>query len=140
MFELSPLYSHSHDLDRYFDPFDLFFARHDDGFRSLRTDIEDKGDSYELKADLPGFDKKDISIEITGDTLTIGAKHSSNDEVKKEGKVIRSERYTSSYKRSFDISGIDADNITADYRDGVLTLQLPKEQPKSPESRRIELE
>ena len=108
-------------------------------FNDFRTDVTDEGDHYLLETDLPGFDKKDITLDIQDDTLTIRAERKSNYEEKKD-KFVRMERSYGSYQRSFDLTGIDADKIKAKYKDGVLRLTLPKLEEVLPNSRRLEIE
>ena len=108
-------------------------------FNAFRTDVTDEGDHYLLETDLPGFDKKDITLDIQDDTLTIRAERKSNYEEKKD-KFVRMERSYGSYQRSFDLTGIDADKIKAKYKDGVLRLTLPKLEQRLPEGRRLEIE
>ena len=91
-----------------------------------------------LEADLPGFEKKDITLDIQNDTLIVRAERKSK--VEEKDKVIRMERSYGSYQRSFDISGVDADKIKAKYVDGVLRLTLPKLEQRLPEGRRLEIE
>ena len=119
------------------DPFAGFFNTTE--LAQFRTDVTDEGDHFLLEADLPGFEKKDINLDIQGDTLTIHAeRHSKVEEKDKKDKVVRMERSYGSYSRSFDITGIDPDKIKAKYMDGVLRLTLPKaEQAKG---RRLEIE
>ena len=110
-------------------------------FTSFRTDIREDGDHYVLDADLPGFDREDIHLELQGDVLTITAQHNDEKEDKdEEGKYLCRERSTSSFTRSFDVSGIDTEKITAAYDKGVLTLSLPKQTEEVPASRRIEIQ
>ena len=107
----------------------------------FRTDITDAGDAYLLEADLPGFNKKDIHLDVHGDMLTVRAERHNNREEKDENnRVIRSERSYGSYSREFDLSGVNADEITAKYEDGVLKLNLPKKQSALPASRTLEIE
>ncbi len=111
------------------------------GLGEFRTDLKDNGSSYILEADLPGFDKKDIKIEMNGDILTISAeRHSEHEEEDKKKNYIRCERSYGSYTREFDISGVEADGITAKYENGVLTLDMPKKSKTVPETRRLEIE
>lgn len=117
----------------------------DDFFRStdlaeFKTDITDEGDSFLLEADLPGFDKNDIHLELDGDTLTVKAERHSNVEKKEKGKVVRVERGYGSYSRSYDITGIEAEGIRASYENGVLKLTLPKKTQQLPTARRIEIQ
>jgi len=107
----------------------------------FRTDVTDEGDHYLLETDLPGFEKKDISLDIRDNTLTIRAERKSRvEETDRKDKVIRMERSYGAYRRSFDISGVDADKIKAKYKDGVLRLTLPKQEPRLPEGRHLEIE
>ncbi len=115
------------------EPFGSFLA--DGRLADFRTDIRDEGDSYLLEADLPGFDKKDIRLDVKGDTLTIHAERRSE-----EKNYLRCERTYGSYSRSFDISQVEADGIKAKYKDGVLRLTLPKKQEVLPASRQVEIE
>ena len=104
----------------------------------FRTDIIDKGDRFILEAELPGFDKGDINISVDGNRLTIIAEHSESKEESKNN-YIRKERKYGSFTRSFDVSNIKTEKIEADYKNGVLTLDLPKKDGKSPGSRRIDI-
>lgn len=149
MFELRPyrknnsLYNPFRDMDEFEKQ---FFGSPSDFFGSgsldeFKTDIKDEGDRYTLEADLPGFDKKDIHLDINGDTLTVSAeRHSEHEEKDKKGKYVRCERSYGSYSRSFDLSGVKSDEITAKYEDGVLKLNMPKKENTLPEARRLEIE
>lgn len=120
-------------------PFDSFFSTQD--LAEFKTDVTDQGDSYLLEADLPGFAKEDIQLDLNGDSLTIKAeRHSETEEKDKKNKVIRRERSYGSYSRQFDVSGIDTEAIKAKYENGVLKLTLPKRQQALPEGRRLEIE
>lgn len=107
---------------------------------AFKTDIQDKGNAYELSTDLPGFKKDDIHLELDGDTLTVSAeRHSDWEDEEKKGGFVRCERSFGQYSRSFDVSGVDTGKIEASYEDGVLKLTLPKKQETVPASRRIEI-
>lgn len=125
-----------------FDTFDNFardfFRRSNTDLPAFRTDIRDTGDSYILEAELPGFKKEDISLDLKDGILTITAAHSAESE-EKEGGYIRRERRCGSFQRSFDVTGIEEKNITAAYENGVLALTLPKAKPVEPETHRIEI-
>ena len=127
-----------------FDPFRMMadmersFFQPSNGISSFRTDVRDEGDAFKLEAELPGFRKEDISIDIKDERLTISAERKLEDEEQKPNFVKR-ERYYGSYKRSFGLEGINTENIEASYIDGVLSLRLPKQAPIIPESRRIEI-
>ena len=133
------------DNDNLFDTFD-HFAR--DFFRSsntslpaFRTDIRDAGDKFVLEAELPGFEKEDIHLDLKDGILTISAEHKEESEQKDDkGAYVRRERRFGSFSRSFDVTGIDEGGISAAYKNGVLELNLPKAQPVIPEARKIAIE
>ena len=120
-------------------PFGSFFNT--PALNQFCTDVTDLGDHYLLETDLPGFEKKDITLDIHDDMLTIRAERKSKvEERDQKDKVIRMERSYGSYQRSFDLSGVDADKIKAKYVDGVLRLTLPKLERPLPQGRRLEIE
>jgi HSP20 family protein len=106
----------------------------------FKTDITDEGDHFLLEADMPGFDKKDIHLDVNGDTLTIHAERKAEQEEKDDkNNYVRCERSFGSYSRQFDLSGVDADHMKATYDNGVLKLEMPKKAlPDS--ARHIEIE
>ena len=106
---------------------------------AFSTDITEKDGKYVLEADLPGFKKEDISVDIDKDCLTITAEHKSEEKEENADSYIRRERYYGSYTRSFNVKGIDTEAITAAYNDGVLTLTMPKKEPEVPAARRLEI-
>ena len=120
------------------EPFDFFKTG---GLDEFKTDIKDEGDHYELEADLPGFDKKDIHVDVNGDVLTVRAeRHSEHEDKDKKGKYVHCERSYGSYSRQFNVDGISTDGMKAKYEDGVLKLTLPKKTPTLPESHHLEIE
>ena len=116
-----------------------FFGSSNSTVSSFRTDIRDEGDKFVLEAELPGFKKEDIKLDLKDGVLTISAQHSSENEEKKDSYVRRERRY-GSFSRSFDVSGIQEDHISAAYNNGVLELTLPKAQPEVPAARQIEIQ
>lgn len=120
-------------------PFGGFFDSRE--LAEFKTDVTDEGDHYLLEADLPGFEKKDIHLELSGDVLTVTAeRHSKIEDKDKKDKVVRIERSYGFYSRQFDVSGIDTAAFKAKYDNGVLKLTLPKQQTVLPESKRLEIE
>ena len=107
---------------------------------SFKTDVTDEGDHFLLEADLPGFEKEDIQLELDGDILTVKAERHSNAEQKEKDKVVRVERSYGSYSRRYDLTGIDAEKISAKYHNGVLQLTLPKKAPEASTARKIEIQ
>lgn len=112
----------------------------DMGLSEFRTDIRDNGSSYLLEAELPGFSKDEIHVDIDDRYLTISAEKNSETEEKDEKKnYVRRERSYGSFSRSFDLSGIKADEITGEYQNGVLCLTLPKKDGEKCGSRRLDI-
>ena len=143
MFELIPFDRHSRNMSA-FDPFrmldemDRRFMNAAPSVSTFRTDVIDTGDTFKLESELPGFKKEDIKIDIENDCLTISAERKADNKEEKDSYVKR-ERYYGSFSRSFDVSGINVDGIEAAYKDGVLTVTLPKKAAEIPESRRLEI-
>ena len=120
-------------------PFDGFFGGRDPA--AFKTDVRDQGDSYLVEADLPGFAKEDIHLDLEGDTLTIRAeRHSEYEDKEKQGNYLRCERSYGEYSRSFDVSEIERDGIKAKLDNGVLTVTLPKKQTKPVEKQSLPIE
>lgn len=142
MFSIVPFKNRESEIFRYMDDLERsFFNPSVSGVSQFRCDITDEGDHYLLAAELPGFQKEEIGIEHNSDALTITATHQSKEEEKdKDGNYIRRERRFGSFSRTFDIAGIDAANIKASYKDGVLSLVLPKAKEEVPEVQKIAIE
>ena len=124
---------------RFNDAFDRFFKNNLLENETFRTDIRREEDHYLLEAELPGFQKEDITLDLKEGILTIRAEHKEDTE-EKTGEYIRRERRYGSYTRSFDVSGIDEENISAAYENGILKLRLPKVMPVEPEIRKISIQ
>ena len=146
MLELIPFISNNR-MGNY-DPFKDIesFEKHffgTDRISSFKTDIKDNGDEYLLEADLPGFKKDELHLELNDGYLTISAeKGLDKDEKDKNDKYIRRERYAGSMSRSFYVGeNMKEEDIHAKYENGILTLDVPKEQKKAvPEKRYIAIE
>ena len=106
---------------------------------AFSTDIRDEGDHYLLEAELPGFQKEDIDLDVKDGFLTISASREESGETKQGGYLCR-ERRSGSFSRSFSLEGIQEDGITASYNNGVLELTLPKRQEVLPQSRKIAIQ
>jgi HSP20 family protein len=102
----------------------------------FRVDLQDRGDAFTLTAELPGFDRQDIKLRVQAGVLTIQADHAANEEKLESGWILR-ERHAGSYSRSFTLTDIQEDAITATYQNGLLTLNLPKQKPAAPKQREI---
>ena len=107
----------------------------------FKTDIKEEDGKYVLEADMPGFNKEDIKLDVDNDILTISAeRHSEHEDKDKAGNYIRCERSYGSYSRSFDVSAIDSEKITATYENGVLTLDMPKKEELIPKKHGIAIQ
>lgn len=145
MFELIPFDRRGSRISAY-DPFRMFDEMERSFFgnnshsalASFRTDVTDTGDAFVLDAELPGFKKEDIKIDIENDCLTISAERKLDEEDKQKN-FIKRERFYGSYSRSFDVSGVNVDGIEAEYSDGVLKLTMPKKVETVPPTRRLEI-
>ena len=143
MYTMLPFNHMSRTFNDLFDEMErsMFPAQPSGRLPAFRTDIRDAGDKFILEAELPGFDKGDIKLDVKDGILTISAQHTENkDEKDDKGSYIRRERRYGSFTRSFDITGVDDEHITASYNNGVLELNLPKAVPVVPESRRIAID
>ena len=101
-------------------------------------DIVETESGYVVKTDLPGISKEDLSVSVNDNLLTIEA-HRVSDNVEKEGEsVIKLERRSGKYYRSLKLGkAVDASLISAEYKDGVLTLKLPRSEQQ--ESQKIDV-
>ena len=140
MFELIPFTSHVNVYDpfRAFDELERNFFN-DRQTLSFRTDVIDTGDAYKLDAELPGFKKEDISIDVENDCLTISVVRKP-EEGDKRPNYVKRERVFGSFSRSFDVSGINVEGIQASYQDGILTLTMPKKVEQKPARCKLEIQ
>ena len=146
---LRPLEKLRQEIDRLFDdfpfalsrsPFDSPLFRAEPLWRTWSwgavpaVDIAEKDNAYEISAELPGMDEKNIEVKYSDGMLTIkGEKEEATEEKKKDYHL--SERRYGSFQRSFSVpDGVDADKIEASFKKGVLTVTLPK----SPEAKKKE--
>lgn len=96
------------------------------GAWSPAVDIYDKGNEVVIHAELPGMKKDEIDVRVENNVLTVRGQKERKDEVKEEG-YFRTERTYGTFSRSFSLpSTVDASKISAEYKDGVLTLNVPK--------------
>jgi len=103
-----------------------------------RMDVLDKGDKFEVKADLPGVRKEDIEVSVEGNRVSICAKVKEEKEIKEGETVLHSERRFASYARSLELPvEVSEAGSEAVYENGVLTLTLPKRA--SATSKRLEI-
>ena len=99
------------------------------------VDIVEKDNAFEVVADVPGFDEKNIEVKVAQGALTIKGARQEEQEEKKKGYYVN-ERRSGSFERTFRLpEGIDAGRIEASFRKGVLTVTLPK-KPEAQEPER----
>lgn len=126
-------------LDDVFD--DFMFPTMKDEFGKMKCDIYEKDGAYHLEMDVPGFDKKDVQIEIDdNDYLTITAEKNTEDTEEDEKKnYIRKERNYGKYQRSFYVGGVDKENIQANFENGILKISMPKKEEEKSSKKTIEI-
>ncbi|APF17563.1 Hsp20/alpha crystallin family protein [Caldithrix abyssi] len=89
--------------------------------------VEELKDAYRITLEVPGMEKDDIDISIKDDVLTISGEK--KEDFKEEGTLFRRERWFGKFTRSLTLPGdVDVDKIEAEYKNGVLTLHLPKSE------------
>ena len=127
------------EVNRLFDGFNGG-ARLTQGAGSLvpAVDVEETAEGYVIRADLPGVSQKDVRVTVLGDTLTIGGERKTQTS-QKEGGYHRAERVNGTFERSFKLGArLRSDAVTAQYRDGVLEIRVPKAEEAKP--REIEVQ
>ena len=102
------------------------------GMWNPAVDLYEKDDHFVIKAELPGVDKKDISIDLKDRVLTLSGERSNENEVKEEN-FYRRERSYGKFQRSFTLpADVDADKIKAEFKDGLLMIEVPKPEQQKP--------
>lgn len=105
----------------------------------IKADIRENEKEYVLDVEIPGVKKEDIKLELRDDVLTVSVDQ--NEEVKEErGNYIRRERRYGSFSRSFYVDNIKAENVSAKYTDGILTVTLPKEMDAKKNTHKIDIQ
>ena len=103
------------------------------------VDIVDEKDQIKVKVDLPGLKKDDIEINVENDVLTIKGEKKEEKEIK-EKDFIRSERYYGSFHRAFTLpASVDAQKVSATYKEGVLEILLPKKEGAKPKQLKVDI-
>ena len=105
----------------------------------IRADVRDNGDEYLIEADMPGISKDRINLDVHNDVLTISVNEEYEHKDEREDYLYR-ERRMGSMSRSFALDNVREDGIRAEYRDGVLSVHLPKEAEVKPQKRRIDIQ
>jgi HSP20 family protein len=122
-----------------YDPFEDLFKDFGKGFwvkpfampaeteLTMKIDVTEDDKGFTVKADIPGVKKEDIQVDVDEDRISLRAEAKRDKEEKKGEKVVYSERSYGMVSRSFSLpAAVDAKGAKAEYKDGVLSLVLPK--------------
>ncbi|MBU9889046.1 MAG: Hsp20/alpha crystallin family protein [Candidatus Omnitrophica bacterium] len=141
---------------RWHDPFDLLSDLQEDFGRlfspALRTstpeglkqlvpqlEIHEDENQFTLSIDVPGIDRKDLDISVTGNTLSVKGERSEETQKREKG-YYYSERSYGSFQRSVQLpSDVESDKIAANYKDGVLELVIPKSEKSKPKQIKVDV-
>jgi HSP20 family protein len=146
-----PFESLRREVDRLFEDFDRGFWRFPSrslfdiepfwrrGITTPAVDIVEREKDYQVAAELPGMEEKDVEVKVTDNVMTIkGEKKEEKEEKKKD--YYLSERHYGAFQRSFSLpGGVDADKIEATFKKGVLTVTLPKRPEAIKPERKVEV-
>ena len=128
------------ELDRLFD---LSWSGRDSGLFSgwsPALDVFDEKDHFVVNAELPGMKKEEIELSFQDGVLSISGERKQSTE-KTEGETYRSERYFGKFQRSVTLqTAVDSSKISASYKDGVLSVTLPKSEAAKPKQIQVNVE
>ena len=133
------LYGLRHPFDSVFDDF-FYPSREREAHLSgmnwnPKVDVYEEKDSFVVKAELPGVAKEDISLDVEDRVMTLKGETEQDNEVKEEN-YYRRERVSGSFERAFTLpADVDPESINAEYKDGVLTVTIPK--PEKQKSKQV---
>lgn len=109
------------------------------GFSStMRTDVKEAEGSYILEIEMPGYNKEDIRVECMDGRLTVSAQHAQQSEEHRQN-VLRQERHYGKISRSYNFEGIDEEMVSAEYKDGILKITVPKQQESTQRKKMIDI-
>ncbi|MEO1509216.1 MAG: Hsp20/alpha crystallin family protein [Cyanobacteria bacterium J06633_23] len=114
------------EMNRLFD--DVFTSPRQNGISGFTpaAEIEERGDAYHLRLEVPGISKDDLDIQVTAETVSISGERRASTQTEEDG-LTRSEFRYGSFSRAVSLPGrIDHQSVVADYNDGILSLTLPK--------------
>ena len=116
---------------------DSFYENEPDWYtRTPSVDIHESEDSYTVEAELPGVSEKDLKVEVKDNLLTISTSKEEQKEQKNDkGEYIVKERRSHSFSRSFVLPrNVDRDTIHAEFKNGLLKVQIPRKEESKPRS------
>ena len=125
--------------------FERFFDGELTGWSNNRTgstlpsvNIRETKDGFNVEVAAPGFEKEDFNIELNHDILTISSEKRSENEVKDNEEYTRREYFYSAFRRSFIVpDSADGEKINAEYKNGVLSISIPKKEEAKPKPKRM---
>lgn len=118
-----------------------FFSNFDGSLKEMKSDIKETDKDYTLVIDVPGVDKKDMTIDYKDGILTVSAKRDSfSDESNSEGNIVASERSYGRFARQYNFENVDRDGIKAKCENGVLTIVLPKTEEEISQTSHIQID
>lgn len=126
-----------------FDAFNDFFRPmfYDEKLDSMKTDIKETDASYELAIEMPGYKKEEITVSLENGYLTVGAEKTKQEESEQNGlRYIRKECSVSCRRNYYVGEDVEQENVRAKYENGILTLIVPKVQPKKIEAKTITID
>ena len=136
------------DMDRIFDDFrseweSLFFPSRSFASELTRAplvDLADNGKEYVVKAEVPGLNRDDLTIEVTENSVEISGETKAEEKEDKSEGYIRRERRYSSFDRSLPLpENVLTDQVDAELKDGVLTVKLPKAAPPEKKTKKVKV-
>lgn len=150
LYQLAPWKRGTGNLHREFDDiFENFFRgfspaireSNDDSLLAPRIDVTETDKAFNLTAELPGVEEKDVDVSLSGNVLTIkGEKKSEYEEKDEKKNYHRVERSYGSFQRSLTLpEEVDQAKIDASFKNGVLTIEIPKTAEKTPEIQKIKV-
>ncbi len=98
-----------------------------DNFDVIKCDVYEKEGNYYIEADIPGFKKEEISVECNDGYVTIVAEKN-NEYSDNDKQYIKRERFYGKTVRKFYVGNVDNDKISAEFKDGILEIVVPKEE------------
>ena len=143
-----PFESLHREIDRLFDDFGMgfrwpfgrpLFTAGPTWAEMPAVDVMENEKGYEITADLPGMDEKNIEVKVADGVLTIKGEKQQEKEEKKKDYYLQ-ERSFGSFQRSFELpESVDADKIEASFKKGVLTVKMPKKAEAQKPAKKIEV-
>ena len=104
----------------------------------MSVDIGENENEYILTADCPGVSKEDLDVSVNNGYLTVTVNRTAKESDDNKNYIVK-ERRAGSFSRSFHLSDVDEQKISADFRDGLLKITMPKKEECKPRHRKIEI-